>query len=45
MRTIYSGVDAMSEIREGTEIFHNISSHQSRNQGGRGKKYIYTFSV
>lgn len=38
MRTIYSGVDAMSEIGEGPEIFHNISSHQSSNQGGGGKK-------
>ena len=38
MRTIYSGVDAMSEIGEGPKIFHNISSHQSSNQGGGGKK-------
>ena len=41
MRTIYSGVDAMSEIGEGPKIFLNFSSHQSSNQGGRGKKDIF----
>ena len=34
---LMSGVDAMSEIGEGSEIFHNISSHQTSDQGGGGE--------
>ncbi len=33
----------MSKIGERTEIFHNISSHQSSYKGGRGKEAILIF--
>ena len=35
----------MSEIGEGTEIFLYISSHQSCDQGGRGKRDILNLKI